>query len=477
VSLMNSQGRDHLLFPATLQTHASSVGGAVTSAALAVERRLKTAALLTRGVVVADSDLNNNELFHSMTASDSTFLRALEAGFVRRAARSANGTPNGRPASQAEVGLLLQKNSPARYAKIRPGHISTLDNVLTRVEGRPETPPLLWTLDQLATLFTYRLLKILDEEIDARPLADPAQAILARMSDWIRKQVQDEEPVTAAGLEEACRPGSAASEQTQAWDRIWPLVLASYNGNIPAALELALEDPSDHPTRFLPAGPDSSGGEMSAEMDLYGRPIADIKATYWLEEAPIVLPDPLRQIHFDEGRLDALSIEHLIELREDSAPEEFFALRHESLGSAELLEGRLPAFLDAAATYVDRLMTRANVLTRGAETTELTQALSGRGWMPDVLVAYYLRSSDPTEIVDQMMVCVCDCPVLSPQVAMYDLERLTQLQPELAQVLELAGGVSAVTISRPDYRVIKTFGEQLSTEPTVRSDGPEAGSS
>jgi hypothetical protein len=240
-------------------------------------------------------------------------------------------------------------------------------------------------------------------------------------------------------------------------------VLNAYNGNVPAALDLTLGEAFADPLRFLPAGPESADDELDTEMALYDLPAAEASRIFRLEQVPRALPDPLRHVRFDLNRLDALEIDQIIELREAAAPDELFRLRHRSLGSAVLLEGHVQQLIDASADYVDRLMTMGNVLTKSAERGAFTTILGDRHGPGHEFADYYLRSADQSLLADQLVMCISDVPAVSPQIAMCDLEKLTQFCPEFDEVIERVGGVTVLLISRPDYRIIKTFGEELST--------------
>src|SRR4051794_39142818 len=93
------------------------------------ELNLKASALLTRGIVVTDSDLNNNPLFHGMLGTDRALRTAIEVGFVRRAARAGEDDT---PWSQDQVARLLKNSSPDRFRKIPEGHVADLDAALAR---------------------------------------------------------------------------------------------------------------------------------------------------------------------------------------------------------------------------------------------------------------------------------------------------------------------------------------------------------
>jgi hypothetical protein len=458
-------GTRDLLFPTTLQTHTHPSAPVHNDERSADDfmLSLKAAALLSRGIVVSDSDLNNNALLHRVVQEDGpAFLRAIRLGVVRRAVRLQDDAGVLRPARQAEVAAALAKNNPGRHALIPPKHVTSLDAAFNEAESRPETGPLSWTFTQLGTIFTSRLLKVVDDEARMTSPADPAHAVLQSIANWVRERVLGKEAITAAGLEEAKKRDDLGTVDAVAWDRIWPLVLNAYNGNVPAALDLTLGEPLDDPLRFLPAGPDSSGNELATELKLYAQPIEQARDVFSVEKVSMDLPDVLSRIRFDERRLRALDLAEVLELREGAGPDEFFALRHDGLGSAEKFEDRLSTYLNAAADYVERLMTRGSVLTRTGGENALTRLVQDGVGADSDLAAYFLRSNDPEILADQLLMCIADSQVLAPHLAMCDLQRVARMRPELNQEFERLGRVPLLVVSRPDYRIIQEFGEQLS---------------
>lgn len=462
----------YLLFPTSLQTHthpaahsgrppksfpgASELG---LDSQLGLELSLKVSALLGRGLVISDSDLNNNTVFHGLANRESTFRTAVEIGFIRRAARFG---PSG-PATQAEVGESLAKSNPRRFSEIPDDHISSLDAALASAESRSDTAPLLWTFDQLGTLFTYRLLKLLDDEAAVASRGSPVRTLLHRMSDWIRGRLADRLPVTAAGIEQAIKPSSPTDAEAADWDAaVWPLVLTAYTGNVPTALELTLSESSDEPMRFLPSGPTSPDDELTTELALYGLPAADALAVFDVERYETHLPELLSRIDFDYARLSEMDLRDVIELRERSAPEMFFGVRHTSLGSAAQLETQLPAFLAAGEAYVERLMNNGRVLTERATRDALLTEPTAAQPPKSALTTFVLRSSDPEFVADQVMMCLTQSPFVPARIAMCDAEKLRRLWPDIAQALDSDSLATPVHIARPDYRIIASFGESLS---------------
>jgi hypothetical protein len=240
----------HVVFPTTIQTHLPGGRESNGDPREEFELTLKVAAILSRGVVISDSDLNNNSILHGQLERNSTFRTALEIGFIRRAARAA---VDGVPASQAQVAEALKKSNPERFERIPPGHIVALDRALARAEMMG-TPPLLWTAPQLGELFARRLIKLLDDGRRTTRGNEPLCSMFAQGVDWVRACRRSETQVAAAAFERDLRPPGATDAQAAAWDVVFDRVLEAYNGNIPTALNLSLADPVVTPVPFLPAG-------------------------------------------------------------------------------------------------------------------------------------------------------------------------------------------------------------------------------
>ena len=87
----------HMICDQSLAAHSGRKAKTLQS----FERHLKRTALFYEGVIVPDSDLNNNVRFQAATQNDEpghTFVaEAIQSGFIVRAARKA---PSGGPISQ-----------------------------------------------------------------------------------------------------------------------------------------------------------------------------------------------------------------------------------------------------------------------------------------------------------------------------------------------------------------------------------------
>jgi hypothetical protein len=153
------------------------------------ERHLKRTALFYEGVIVPDSDLNNNVRFQAATQNDEpghTFVaEAIQSGFIVRAARKA---PSGGPISQQQVYETLLSNNRRRAKQIPGDHAARLDEIFAR-SGQPSV---MWDALTVASVFRARLLHVLQNlgsvlrgspaEIDsARRLAEPMIGYLQQL--------------------------------------------------------------------------------------------------------------------------------------------------------------------------------------------------------------------------------------------------------------------------------------------------------
>lgn len=442
----------HVVFPTSIQTHLPGRPEPDGDPREEFELTLKVAAVLSRGVVISDSDLNNNPLLHGQLKPGSTFRTALEIGFVRRAVRVIDGNP----ASQAQVAEALAASSPQRFAKIAPGHVAALDEALALAEGTG-TPPLLWTFPDLGELFARRLVKLLEDGRRSSRGVEPVHSLFARGVHWVQDRRQAGLPIVAAAFERDLRPPEATNVQAVAWDQVWDRVLESYNGNIPTALDLSLADPVAAPVPFLPAGPESVAEEDAAEVALYEMPHEQARVAFRIEQRTVPLPDILEHVEFDLDRLRGVDIRDVIEAREAAGPDDFFDVRHRSLGSGQLLADLLPDFLGRAAGYVQRFAQVGRKLTKSAESAALHEALAA----PPGMQSFHLTSRDEDFLVEQMMCFVSSKPWIASQSALCDLEIVRRYRPDFDQLVAHLVDRTSLCIQRPDYRLIRKISDKL----------------
>jgi hypothetical protein len=442
----------HVVFPTTIQTHLPGRPESGGDPAEEFNLSLKVAAILSRGVVISDSDLNNNPTLHGQLQPECTFRTAIEIGFVRRAVRMIDGGP----ASQAQVAETLAKSSRERFEKIPAGHVAALDEALVRAETTGVFP-LLWTSKELGDLFVRRLLKLLDDGRRTTRHIEPLHSMFARGVDWAKACHRLGIPATAAAFERDLRPADATDAQKVAWKHVFDRVLEAYNGNIPTALDLSLADPVDAPVPFLPAGPESAGEDAAAELALYEMPLEEAYASFRVDQRTIQAPDVLEQIEFDLDRLREIDIRDIVDARERAAPDPFFDIRHRSLGSGALLEQSLPEFLERAAEYVERFAAVGRGMTKSATSAALRTALTG----PVGIQTYHLSPREEDFLVEQMMCFVSTKPWIASQVAVCDLEILRRYRPDFDRIAGHLVDRSSLCIQRPDYRIIRKISDKL----------------
>jgi hypothetical protein len=445
---------DHacLLFPTSLQTHGNGVFPTRLADGFHLARFLKVAALCCRGLVIADSDLNNNPIFYRLTAGDTVLRDALGSGLIRRAVRQVQG---GR-ASQRAVGEALKTSNPARFSKIPTGHLDQLDAIFAQQEGT--FAPFEWTLAQLGNVFTDKLKqRLIDEE---RTLLVPeGRALIAAMVAWIDERVERGEGVAAARLEAELGPAGRNPPDEDAWNAVWPLVLETYNGNVPLVMNGSLTE-AYNPRRndlLSPAGANSNPEEIANAVRHY---VADFPTDAIQPSPPIHLPlrDHVSSTTFvlNERRLDEMTLRQIIELRDRCEPDGYFRLRFAAIGSSHELAEHTHALTDAAETYAQRLAS-AGIIMTGEESdlgrlTEQARALLEGGRNSQ----YFIADADLGDAARKLAVLVSDAnPVGGVCVVHCDLTLLRRLGIQM--VLREQRRYPIFAFKRPDYRVIQAL--------------------
>ena len=455
------QSPKHVVFPVAIQTHLPGGAAPAENPHEEFELSLKVAAMLSRGVVISDSDLNNNPVLHGQLTESSAFKSAIEIGFVRRAVRAADG---GGPTSQAKVAEALLGSSPERFARIPPGHVAALDIALTAAE-EAGFPPLLWTFGDLGDLFARRLVTLMDTGrlacLDAHGRAQVNRRVehtlFARGLEWVVERSRSGKPIAAAAFENDLRPAGPTPEEQAAWQVVFDRVLEAYNGNIPTALRLSLADRVVAPVPFLPAGPESVDEETTTELALYEMDSEQARSTFKVVQRTVPIPDVLQDIIFDSDRLRDIDIRDIVAAREQAAPDAFFDIRHRSLGSGALLEESLPKFFERAAEYVERFAAVGKRMTMAATSRAVREKLRQR----DGIQTYHLTSRDEDFLVEQMMCFISNKPWIGSQVAVCDLEILRRYRPDFDRIAGHLVDRSSLCVQRPDYRIIERVSDRL----------------
>ncbi len=321
-----------------------------------LELLLKTLTLFYRGVVVADSDFNNNPVFFSLTQQRESILHdALASGFLRRAARmtKTQDSSDGAPVTQQSIFSSFQKNSPERASRIPEGHPRCLDNLFERVECTHK--PLSWTADQLSDIFRTRLIVEMynskgELDLEAKILAD-------RVIDYVL-DLPDPQTLRATVLEkELFHEKDSSSSQRLVWD----LVLQAYTGNVALLFDLMLGEPANGKPSVIPSGPEASDVQMLLAADFY---VGMLTSQEKLQELFLVTVEPTTPQYdnflwkIDPNRLRTLSFSQLEEIRESAGPDRFFDLRFETLGSSDKLAGSVGELWNELSIYGEKLISR-----------------------------------------------------------------------------------------------------------------------
>jgi len=357
---------EHLAFPSFLQNHTPVRPGMELADPRVFNRFLREAALVSRGLVVADSDLNNNVVFHNAAQHDEgLFWSAIRSGFIRRAARSDDA---GNVLAQREVAEGLKKSSRWRFDLIPASYPADLDAAIANAET--EVPPLTWTPQGVNHMFSARLLALL-RIAAADPSRDSAQrGTIAAISGWVSEQLNAGARFGAADIESRLRPPPDSAEYP-AWKALWPLVLEAQTGNIPLVFggRLSVTGVPEASDRMLPAGPESSLEERAVQAHIYAGDYSARGIALEVRRIPSGLPDLRPRLE----RLDQLSLERVEELREAAEPDEVLTALFHARGSSAAMAATADALRDAFAGFLVRLASAGDVLTRRAVRAELCE--------------------------------------------------------------------------------------------------------
>ncbi|UUU23783.1 hypothetical protein [Streptomyces sp. DSM 40750] len=436
-----------LAFPTVLQTHSSSN----TVLATAADRDhldlfLKSAILMCRGIVISDSDLNNNPLFYGFHQDDAVLRDALESGFIRRAVRSNSEGP----ASQRVVAEALRANSPRRFEKIPDGHVDTLDSIFCKTEQA--IPPVEWNLEELGEIFIKRLGCMIREVSRGTSHTSAERKIAQSVSDWVKRKTSEGESISAAILEAELRPISATHAESLAWRNIWARVLHAYNGNVPVAFhgQLIQADNGINFDQYIPAGPESSEKVSNEELKLY-----DFAASDKLEQIHVTEERHRNSedlFEFNVERLADLSLRSVTELRDACEPDALFQLRYLTLASSDHLAQLQEKLHNEGAAYAERLAGRGQVMTRRSEEREIHRAAHSPGSEIRML---FVGPVNPDELEKQLLALSHSLnAVEGSEIVEMDLSTLKRIRSDL--LIDPDDELSWV-FKRPDYRVIKKF--------------------
>ncbi len=323
-----------------------------------VEMDLKKAALFYRGVVVSDTDLNNNPLFHQLTrggSAQATLRTALERGFLMRAARD---TGDG-PISQGDLWDQFKRNNPelARSLRKPRGHTQALDDIFNRVKDTYR--PLTYKTSEIGAVFRNRVVIKLAELAKDEKQGSEVRTLARQVIDYA---MQEDVDLRAAALTRIFLPNRKTD---QSHKQVWDTVLNAFNGNVPAAFEQGRLMMRLHPEdERLPGwrGPEDETLISGLQAALQAGPHAVREIA---ELTDLDIPVEWKQKYRPKPEaLESRTLEQLEEIREQAAERSnFLQERFECLRSAGAMEKRIAA-LKSAETYYLQELQRAGLVER-----------------------------------------------------------------------------------------------------------------
>jgi hypothetical protein len=424
------------IFPDVLQAHSLMPTGLNLADPQVFNRFLREEALISRGLVVVDSDLNNNKIFHKAAEHDEgLFWAAIRNGFIRRAARKDDAE---NLLTQREIAEGLKRSAPQRFEQIPVDYLAKLDVALASAEA--VSPPLIWTPKDVYASFTGRLSAMLESSA-ADATRDSAQRdMVVAIRDWVSDQLAEGNRVGSAEIESRFEPPPGSTE-FPAWNAVWRLILDAQTGNIPPVFrgDLTVRGLTGASDRMLPGGPEASPEEKAVQAQIYAHDYAERSIDFEVRHTATTLPD----FRPNWKRLDELSLEQVEELRDAAEPGERLIKLFEARGSAEAMAATQAALRDATAGYLDRLASAGDLLIR--------QTLRAQ---TDAQIVAIVGSLD--RAVEYTMVNCLPWPEEGPQVVMCDYTSLVS-EIGMERAREFARGEAKLkwVYKRPDYRVIE----------------------
>jgi hypothetical protein len=428
---------EHQVFPDILQTHSQALAGPDLADARVFNRLLREAALMSRGLVIVDSDLNNNKIFHHAAQHDEgLFWPAIRSGFIRRAARMDDA---GTLLTQREVAEGLKKSVPWRFDLIPAGYLADLDAALASAEA--EAPPLTWTPQGVYQTFSARLLALLTNSAADSSRDSAQRSTIEAICGWVREQLRVGARVGSAEIESRLRPPQD-SAGFPAWEAVWPLVLEAQTGNIPLVFggRLTVAGVPEASDRMLPAGPESGPEEKAVQAQIYAHDYVELGIGLEVRHIPSALPT----VRIRWERLDELSLAQVEELREAAEPDELLTSLFRARGSGAAMAATAAALRDATAGYLERLASAGDVLTLEVARAEFSETQ----------IVAVVNSLD--RVVEYAMIHSFPWPYDGPQVVLCDFTSLMEeVGMERAREFPRGDIICYWHYKRPDFRVIE----------------------
>jgi hypothetical protein len=315
---------------------------------------LKINALFCRSLVVTNTDLNNNSSFHEPSVLEE-LSRAIEIGFIRRATRV---EANGHVWTQQQTLNQLNKNNEQRASKIPTDYVDGLDRKLEAVEKSYQ--PLTWSAEEISNIFSSRLLHQLSVDRQ-EPRSEETKKLIAKLSEYIYQCQSNGITVSAAEIEKSFFKD--VHEDPEAMS-LWEEVKICYNGNVEKAFDrkvITAMTQEMAENRYLPS---------YNNLDLLSK--GKIVPASNVEEVIAVrlnIADKDFNWLLDISKVSCLSLDEIIELRENADPEPYFDARYTLLLSENTHELGLKR-----NNYWDRLA-RAGIAVQDQKRRELMRSL------------------------------------------------------------------------------------------------------
>lgn len=423
------------------------------------EQFVKIAGLFYRGIVISDSDLNNNPLFSLLTIDKNkeVLQNAFEVGVLRRAARI---NQDDWVVDQQALFKSFKKNSPERASSIPDKHPQKLDKFLEPIEN--EYKPFVWKVEQLAEVFGNRLVA----ELSLADFSRDENILAGKIIEYVNELEGDYSRLRAAKIELEILPQWRRSEHQRC---VWEQVLQAYNGNLPYAFDgrLMIGDPVEGDKSAIPGGPESNNDEKELAVDYYAALISnETEKLFVLGEEQLTTSGV--QWYLDTKKLRNLSIDQIVELRENASPDEYFNLRHHVLGSPSSLEEKSNDLSGAKNAFWESLSDAGIALNRSSEKM-------GRDKAYRILLA---RHSDDfnNELLKEISKIIMEAtPGGGILVALIDAKSLCGEYKDLYQAKRGKGQLAAkiygevdsiynISLKRPDYHVVDRLHRRIASD-------------
>jgi hypothetical protein len=424
---------------------------------------VKIAGLFYRGIVISDSDMNNNPLFSLLTMDKNkeVLQNAFEVGVLRRAARI--NQDSGVAIDQQALFESFKKNSPERASSIPDKHPQKLDKFLEPIEN--EYKPFVWKVEQLAEVFGRRL----EAELGLADFSREENILAGKIIEYVNELEGDYSRLRAAKIELEILPQWRRSEHQRC---VWEQVLQAYNGNLPYAFDgrLIIGDPVEGDKSAIPGGPESNNDEKELAVDYYAALISNkTEKLFVLGEEQLTTSGV--QWYLDTKKLRNLSIDQIVELRENAYPDEYFNLRHNVLGSPSSLEKNSNNLYEAKNAFWESLSDAGIALNRSSEKIGRDKAyrISIEGRRDD------FNNGLLYEIFKIIMEAI---PCVGIVVSFLDAYSIGNKYKDLYQakrgkgqffekVSAEADSIYNISLKRPDYHVVDRLHRRIASEKNI----------